>query len=83
MERAVHTVSSHNKGPQYRSKDLVTLARVTAHQVHSDIQWGCKDVPLEAWVACRMVHRYFTVCTICGNIWTASSVMFQYFVYSF
>lgn len=69
MERAAHIVSSHNKDlPQYHSKDLVTLARVTAHQVNSDIQWGCKDVPLEAWVACHMAHRYFTMCLFFGEI---------------
>lgn len=59
MEQAVHTVSSpsrvllqgHSRGPR-------TLARVMALQVLRDILLECKDVPLEAWVACPMVLRW-------------------------
>lgn len=49
MERAVLTASSRSRGlQQVRNRDLVTLARVMALQVHSDIQWECKGVLLEA-----------------------------------
>lgn len=59
MEQVVHTVSSRSKGLlQVHSRDPVTLARGMAHQVLSDTQWECKDVPLEAWAACRTVHRW-------------------------
>lgn len=59
MEQVVHTANSHSRGLlQVHNRGLGTLDRDMAPQVHSDIQWECKDAPLEEWVACHTVHRY-------------------------